>query len=82
MAAKTKIRVRTTHKPELYCGELTGKMYYTCETIFPVDGLSVVLGRGYTERQAIDDFIFRAKQDGTKIEYRDLELIQRHESEV
>lgn len=73
----SKFRVRTTYKAERYCGDLTGRMYFTCETIYPADGLGAVLGRGYTERQAVDDFIFRAKQDGAKIEYRDLALVER-----
>ena len=77
--SKPKIRVRITHKPELYCGEKTGSMYFTCETVVPADGLSAVLGRDYTEQQSIDDFIFRARADGAKVEYRDMEITQRHE---
>jgi hypothetical protein len=70
-----KTAIRTTYKPERYCGKEIG-MYWTCETI-QCGPLSAVLGRAPTERAAIDDFIFRAKCDGHKVAYADLDLKER-----
>lgn len=64
------VKVRVQSMPEQYHGELTGKTVWHCDTVDPRSPLNAVLGRGYSEIQAVDDFVRRAGLDGYRLTYR------------
>ena len=64
-----KITLIVEGKEEIYAGEKTGKYCYHARTK-ECGSLGGVLGRGYTEREAKDDFIRRANMDLYRADYR------------
>ncbi len=76
------IWVRIEKKPEIYYGEPTGQITYTCDISKWIPRLGSVLGRGSSEREAIEDFVRRARGDGHKVNMTQINIEYQIDSTV
>lgn len=73
------VLLKVERQPERIDGKATGRTYYTADTVWPEEGqehaelikrVGSVLGRGYTNVEAVADWNRRAADDGHKVEGR------------
>lgn len=69
--------LKTELLDEMYCGRPTGQQVWHVLTLGYYGSIGAVLGRGRTEQEALNDWLFRANLDGYGVKKEQMKVVRR-----